>query len=421
MAVPTTRSLAELKSECRKFNLTVKPSGKREGKAEYVEALQAYYLSQEYAGKVPASLQFMLNLDTPMLCAQFKELKPEAQESIWEDRNWVAEEKMDGVRMLSFWAPNAVPDFFSRNISVKNFLPVNYRENIFTDNLDLTKIQDTFVLDNEIISTNPNVNTLLNRKKGVVTETMLQAVTALLALNSEESIEIQKAESPLAFMSFDCLSWNGKSLMDEPYYIRRQYLLKAVEQLKSAGLNVNLPKITRTNKKTFAMAIIEEGGEGVILKDIRARYFPQASRSHRCWIKFKRTLAMTSQMRGLGDHIDGWISGFEEAKEDKGLAGLVGSLNISVYLQDESGNLKEHVIGRVANIPLEERRMMTEIGMDGKPTLKKEYYGRVVEIDAQDISARALRGTHCRLVGWRPDRSSDTCIVTESFIKSLVL
>ena len=64
---------------------------------------------------------------------------------------------------------------------------------------------------------------------------------------------------------------------------------------------------------------------------------------------------------------------------------------------------------------------MTEITLDGRVTLKTSYYNRVAEIDGQDISSKNYRLAHAVIKRWRPDRSSDTCMMKESFMKSLIL
>ena len=99
---------------------------------------------------------------------------------------------------------------------------------------------------------------------------------------------------------------------------------------------------------------------------------------------------------------------------------MVGAIQLSVNLEKLDGSIQEHMIARISNFPYDLREKMTEV-VNGKPQLKKEFYGQVVEIDGQDISARSKRFTHARIVRWRPDRSSNTCIMTEDFLESLIL
>ena len=64
---------------------------------------------------------------------------------------------------------------------------------------------------------------------------------------------------------------------------------------------------------------------------------------------------------------------------------------------------------------------MTVKDSDGNVALNRSYYNRVAEIDGQDISSKNYRLAHAVIKRWRLDRSSDTCMMKESFIKNLVL
>ena len=92
----------------------------------------------------------------------------------------------------------------------------------------------------------------------------------------------------------------------------------------------------------------------------------------------------------------------------------------SVFLKKEDGTEANHVIANIASLPLDLRKEITET-VDGKPTLKQEWYGRVAEIDGQAVSGRAKALKHARLIKWRPDKSPDACIMTESFLNSMIL
>ena len=196
---------------------------------------------------------------------------------------------------------------------------------------------------------------------------------------------------------------------------RRKFLKMAVEELKEAGFPYGIPQSSYKNRKAFYNYVVKSGGEGVVFKNLFGKYNATTSRPRDGWIKLKR-----STSEALGDTIDAYVSGYVEADPSKGWANLIGGLEVSVTLQMEDGSQKEHMIARVSNIPMVEREKMTEI-VDGKPVLKKEYYGRVVEVDGQCITSRANRLKHAVLVQWRPDRSAESCVMQESFLKSMIL
>lgn len=419
MAIPTIRTLSQLKSQCNELGLSVKIYGKKEQKDDYVKALREYFIQEKYQGKLPQALSMMLSLESPMLCAQFKSVKEDVQEKLWTSNQYYAEEKEDGNRMIHFFLD--IYEAFSRNNSVADFLPVAYGEKIYFRDVDWSKVTDKFVLDSEVICSNPNVNTIMG-SKGVITETQLQATTAILSMNADDSIRLQRDENcDLIIKSFDCLWFNGEWLLDKPLKERRKYLRKAVNQLQEAGFKVYLPKSNISNKKAFYQSVLKAGGEGIVIKDINSPYLPSSSRSHRKWVKVKRSMTESLQMEGIGDTIDGYISGYELADEDKSWSGLIGALHISVNLRDSEGNLTSHMIAKVTNIEMSLRKQMTKLDDNGNPILDPTFYNRVVEVDGQSISARARRLTHAVLVRFRPDRSADTCIMDESFLNSMIL
>ena len=423
MAISTLRTLAQLRAQCQELGLTFKQRGKKESKDDYVYALRDHFIKEKYGEykNMPKSLSLMLQLESPMLASQYKTVKPEKQKIMWDSKDWIAQTKEDGNRMLFFLLDDPVFDSYSRNNSVQDFLPNQYGNKFYLDEIDFTKIKDQFILDSEVICLNPNISTIMG-KKGVVTETQLQAVTAILSMNEQDSIRIQKEEDcPLMIKAFDCLYFNGEWLLNKPLIERMKYLKIAIQQMLDAGFKIEFPKTNRDNKRQFYESIVKGGGEGIILKHLQSKYTATSSRSHRNWVKVKRSFSETVQHEGLADTIDAFISGFDPADENKAWAGLVGALELSVYVKRADGSIYQHVIAKVANIDLELRKKITQHDEKGNVILDPSWYGKVVEVDGQDISARALRLTHAILVRFRPDRSQDTCVIEEEFLKSMVL
>ena len=246
------------------------------------------------------------------------------------------------------------------------------------------------------------------------------AVMALLSMNSEDSIRIQREQHvQLNFYTFDCLWYDGEWLLDKPLKERRKYLIQAIQELREAGFRAGLPKSSLKDKKGLYNQIIENGGEGIILKNLESPYHPFTTRSHRNWVKVKRSMSETLKNAGF-DYTDAFITGYELASEDKANAGYVGTLIFSVYLLDKNGEIKGlHEIAKISGLTQEMREEITDF-IDGEPKLKEEYYGQVWEIDGQAISARSKRFRHAVLVRPRPDRSSDTCQMSEELLNSMV-
>lgn len=419
MAYSTQRTLAQLKKECEDHGLQVVQSGNRESKTDYILALRDYYLAIEYPEGTPNALEWMMSIESPMLCIQGKNFKKEELDTMFESKYFIAEEKIDGFRymnLINYDGPGSYAAY-SRNISVKDFLPVDYGKNLLLDDVDFSQYPHRVVIDSELVSTRADISTMLNGK-GVVTETQLQAVTAVMGMNHDDSIQIQKNyDHPFKVMAFDILEYDGVSLMDKPYLERRKVLVQVVKDLQAIGFRIALPPATAKNKKAFAKMIIAQGGEGVILKDVRCTYKASTNRSKETFIKIKRGFWSD----GVDDTIDAFITGYEEADEDKSWAGLVGALVFSTNVQCRDGHTEVREIGKISNIDMETREECTEIGPDGKPRLKQDWYGRIAEIQGQCFSARAKRLRHCILVRWRDDKNIEGCSLTEEWIDNNIL
>lgn len=407
------RSLADLKRECAKLDLVVEVTGRREQKRDYVGALQNHFLALR--PEISWGLSERLKIETPMLALNSGTLRPEEIHRIENSDRYVYEEKLKGVRMLTYYHPLSSFEFFSRSLSVRDYIPVSY-----TNKIPLAvvpkSISEPFVLDCEIISNNPNISTVLG-KRGVVTETPQEAVSALLALNAEDSIRIQKElDYPLELHVFDCLMLNGESLIEKTYFARRKALNEVINKiLGGLGLPFFKVKAVLKKKKEYLEHLWEQGSEGVIAKPLDFKYLIKPSRPRGGWIKFKETVSGS-----LGDTVDGFISGFEPGKPEKGFAHLVGCFLVSIFLTDKDGNDYEHLVAKTPNIELELREKISSIDDHGHVQMDPSYIDRVVEVEGQSVSSRARRLTHPRLVGFRDDKMKHDCVMKEEHLLALI-
>ena len=412
MALETLRTLGQLKEECKQKGIEVIINGK-EHKEDYVRALRDYWLKQYYGSsdKAPWALKFMLSIDCPMLCRRYQQCKPEQQKKFWESDEYIAEEKRDGCRcLILFDASTQSFDFYSRNNSVKDFLPQSYKDTILITSKDFY-YPDNFVLDCEVISTNPNISTVMGNR-GVVCATQLQATTALLALNPLESKSLQK-QYPLKFVVFDCL-YDSESLIDKAWKVRHPHAEKLVSLLKKSGFNCIINPVVREKKLEFYSDIIENNLEGVVFKNVNAPYHATTSRTVD-QVKLKRTVS-----EGINRDLDAWVTGFIPSSKDKGWSEYIGALVFSCKVKMMDGTIKTHIIGACSGISLELRKEAT-ILIDGVPTLNPSFLGRVATLSGQNISARKLALTHAVIQNWRPDKDPDGCeILTEEELLSLV-
>ena len=415
MSIECARRMDYLKADCELKGISITPSGKRIMKDDYVKALREWHITKKYGStdNIPWSMKFMLSIECPQLCKRIKDLKPDQQELIWNSPDWIAEEKIDGVRMIIVWdATEKKFHFYSRNNSVTDYLPQDYADTIFVTakNFDYP---NNFVLDSEIISSNSCLETNTHCL------TQLQSTAALLNLNSEDSKTIQK-KYPLKFVVFDCL-YDSSSLIDEIWEVRHYHAAKLCSKLLESGFCCELNKVVENTadnqyaKREFFDAVISRYGEGIVLKNRNAKYHATSSRTIDC-VKVKRSTA-----DALTKDIDAFVTDYVVGKDDTRNSNMVVGFVFSILLKKQDGSVVTHPIAVCSNVSDIIKDDATVISEDGQVKLNHDYYGRVATVQGQNISARSLRLTHAVIDCWRPDRSADTTeTILESDLRKLV-
>ena len=376
-------NLAVLVDKCRELGVleeNIPRKGKKLSKADCVVILREAYLPE---GGLPYTEI------TPMLCFAEWNLKPAERKEIWTSSKWVAQKKLNGCRLVLHFVKDVGIFAHSRTISVKT-----WRFQELTDKLLIKDYVPSFTasVDCEVIVEKP-IDTRNYTAKGEITKTSLHSTTVLLHLEAEASRKLQvEQDAPLMFQVFDIMSWQGKDLRSLPLWKRLVKISEFLEYITNReswnelASYFQFPEVEQDNKREFMQRIIDEGGEGVILKNLEHRYVDSSSRPRKGWVKVKRRR----------EH-DAFVSGFKPGETGSGWEKLVGALEFSVNLKGGG----THVIGYGTNLPLETRKALTFINRDGKPELKEEWYNKVAEISGQDISARELRLSHCTIDRWR--------------------
>ena len=416
MAIECARRIDYLDSRCRELGLEVKQAGNKLRKDDYVRALRNHFLLEKYGSidNIPCSMKFMLSIECLQLCRRIQTLKESDQQKVWESDDWIAEEKLDGNRMVICWdADEKQFHFFSRNNSMVDYLPQDYKDTIYitSDNFDYDK---NFVLDTEVISTSPNIET-----NDTQCLTQLQSTSALLALNPDDSIAIQRND-PLKFIVFDCL-YHDESYMDKPWVERHKQAELLCNKLKEYNFNCELnPVIENTEynknkKREFFDELIDNQKEGIVLKNKYAKYHATSSRTIDC-VKVKR-----STSDSLTNDIDAFITDYVVGNDDTRNENMVVGFVFSVRLEKEDGNIVNHKIAVCSNISDCIKEDATVIDDNGNVSLNNDYYFRVATLKGQNISARNMRLTHAVIDTWRMDKSADGCeVLKESELKKLI-
>ena len=416
MAIECARRIDYLDSRCRELGLEVKQAGNKLRKDDYVRALRNHFLLEKYGSidNIPWSMKFMLSIECLQLCRRIQTLKESDQQKIWESDDWIAEEKVDGNRMVICWdADEKQFHFFSRNNSMVDYLPQDYKDTIYitADNFDYDK---NFVLDAEVISTSQNIET-----NGTQCLTQLQSTSALLALNPDDSIAIQRND-PLKFIVFDCL-YHDESYMDKQWIERHKQTELLCNILKEHNFNCELnPVIENTEynknkKREFFDELIDNQKEGIVLKNKYAKYHATSSRTIDC-VKVKR-----STSDSLTNDIDAFITDYVVGNDDTRNENMVVGFIFSVRLEKEDGTIVNHNIAVCSNISDCIKEDATVIDDNGNVSLNNDYYFRVATLKGQNISARNMRLTHAVIDTWRLDKSADGCeVLKESELKKLI-
>ena len=460
--ISINRNLDLLIEACESYNLIPTPTKtnkkgikltvfdsdeKTVSKEDCVRCLQKYFVDiYKNENRYTEALNWMLKTEfQPMLAAQLKNCK--WKDDIYnKDNEVIAETKIDGNRSLwCLFNKNEGIQIFSRNLSVQDYLPLCYTDKVVLNNVDISKLTHTFVVDGEIVISKVPDDSILEGFGLEPGTTQLNLTSALLASDKQETLDFQK-HYPLKLMIFDIVVFDGEDLTDKPLSERLKYRDIVYKEMLEAGFCIEKPKNNRDLNLTvedFHKKMLIDGEEGSIVKTLNGLYDMSGSRSHNAWIKLKRSVG-DSVASSLGDTIDGFITGFHNIAGTENNSWRVSTVEFSVYLTDNKLNIDDldieldlsnitldqevtdsreiKVIANVSGLTEDDARLLSEPDPDnpGFCRLKKEAYGVVAELNGQDISPRSLTLTHPRIIRWRDDKPMNQCEVSKEFLESYI-
>lgn len=460
--ISINRNLDLLIEACESYNLIPTPTKtnkkgikltvfdsdeKTVSKEDCVRCLQKYFVDiYKNENRYTEALNWILKTEfQPMLAAQLKNCK--WKDDIYnKDNEVIAETKIDGNRSLwCLFNKNEGIQIFSRNLSVQDYLPLCYTDKVVLNNVDISKLTHTFVVDGEIVISKVPDDSILEGFGLEPGTTQLNLTSALLASDKQETLDFQK-HYPLKLMIFDIVVFDGEDLTDKPLSERLKYRDIVYKEMLEAGFCIEKPKNNRDLNLTvedFHKKMLIDGEEGSIVKTLNGLYDMSGSRSHNAWIKLKRSVG-DSVASSLGDTIDGFITGFHNIAGTDNNSWRVSTVEFSVYLTDNKLNIDDldieldlsnitldqevtdsreiKVIANVSGLTEDDARLLSEPDPDnpGFCRLKKEAYGVVAELNGQDISPRSLTLTHPRIIRWRDDKPMNQCEVSKEFLESYI-
>jgi len=367
------KKLSELIEECKEKGISLPETGKV-SKNDLIRNLAEYHL-QTHSGENSPLEQIM-----PQLARDIQDLSAEEREEALKSDRYACGEKVNGVRGIMHIRPEGI------RITSRNRCSDTHLLNELTDNLphlcslDLGQWEGS-IFDGELYLKEDFID--LGSKTNA-----LEATAALLHCGPDKAKEFQDLNGKIRYHIFDVIRARGEDLITLPLRERLEHLhgFKGAVESRGYGEFVEFETLVFADKEEYFRKVIESGGEGIVLKDLKAPYCPGAR--SRSWLKVKRNSTL-----------DAIIIGHERGKEwDK--KGLIGSVELGVF--DEKGDLRS--IGRVSSFPLQKRIEMTEL-VNGSPSLKREFIGTVVECTFQDLN-KNLRGRHLQVVTFREGANS---------------
>lgn len=305
------------------------------------------------------------------------------------DSEWVFEEKLDGVRMKMHMTSNGIR-LDGRRRSVETYIFTERTGNFpHFQNFTVPKELHGAVLDTELLMTNASIDT-----GSVITAGTLTSTTAVTTCSPGRAIGIQKKYGPAKIFVFDLICAPGSDgvMTTARFSNRRAFLEKVFEKWGSQLNSAQIFLVPQTEDgQALYNRVLEADGEGVMAKRKRGLYLSgQGDKRSPDVRKWKKVYT-----------IDAFVTGYVPAKRGHGWEGLVGALEVSVI--DERG--KEVQIGACQPGTLDFRRQCSA----GDGSLKKEYYGKVVEIQGNEWT-KNLKLRHCILLRWRPDKGKEECV-----------
>ncbi|MEW6660831.1 MAG: DNA ligase [Bacillota bacterium] len=199
-------------------------------------------------------------------------LEPINAERIPEGKEWVAQIKWDGVRVLTYFDGLAVR-LFNRK---KNERTMQYPE--------LTDIQrycysSCVILDGEVIA-------LLNGKPS------FQEVMRRDGIRKSDKVKLAQKQTPITYMIFDLLYYNGEWVTGQPLRRRQDILNKIIIPQDHVQLVDNFYEAASLFK-----VVKIEGLEGIVCKDLNSQYLINGKDKR--WQKIKNYRDLIAVIGGI--------------------------------------------------------------------------------------------------------------------------
>jgi len=380
--------IADLYAKCQELEIDC---DRDNGKDYYLSLLRGHFLKRDYPKGLPYPDI------APMLCYPAWHLKPGELEQIYKSPEWKGQEKLNGCRVLIHFVRDVGLFILTRTISVRTF---RYEE--VTASFLFYQFIPKFnaSLDAEAMAP-VGIDTRGYTAKGDITTTTLHSVSTLFHLDAPQARRLQKEQHKvLTLRVLDIMRWGGRDVTELTLDERDVLIGDAHKRLRREGLDKFFLQVPyeEEDKVTAFQKIVEQGGEGLVLKHRKSLYLPD-TRSRKAWIKVKKRIRMLA-----------FVTGFERGKEEGQHKDRVGALKFSAY--DERGQIQEVAVA--GNLELAFRKQISLLDLKTKKlTLDPKLYGRVAQISGQEWSGRKRNLVHATFDGWENAGRAE-CLIAEA-------
>jgi DNA ligase 1 len=306
-----------------------------------------------------------------------------------EDGSWVAQPKLDGIRVIVNKDKFGDVTIYSRtgkDLSLKFPQITSWFQD--HDGVD-------FTVDGEIVVVKEmaRLKTRGSSYSMPVPIVDFEATQSIVNSLAPRAVAVTEAKDhDVQFWAFDILDTSGVDMTDKDYSIRIS-TLHIVLNLGSHPGPVSMTQGITFDFKQLYDDYTEIGGEGIILKSTNSHYFPGKRRA-KTWYKFKEE-----------DTYDVIIVGFQ-----KGLGkyeGSLGAIEFGAYTPDYGAGIK--YIGKCSGMTDD---MRSEIWFN-----QGAYLGKVIEIKSNGLVGSGEYGSprHPQFLRVRDDKLAINCDI-EQFI-----
>lgn len=250
-------------------------------------------------------------------------------------------------------------------------------------------------------------------------------VTKYTGCLAQESWDRQKRDGfPLRYVVWDILARGGVDVTNRPYSDRLTMLNWHIDNLNRApyytGLITTSIKTSREQAIEIFAKILENGGEGIMLKDETAPYY--VGKRHKAWVKVKNKMDFDVVFMGITDAKEESVKKGDTAATKTKYAGMAGAIKYGQYKlvkqcrcmhRDKCPSSHRQYdlveLGTTSGFCDAERADLTKNWMS--------YIGRVFEVSAQLVYEDTNAPRHPRTgkyIKWRDDKPATDCILGSS-------